>query len=152
MLKREARHPGEIGLFPTDPMSADDFAALPSDRDVFVTTRSARNPRQHRFAWALATKLADACDFLHDKRDAMNLLCIKARHVSIVHDPKAKRTHFVPKSIAESEVDGVEFDRLLKRFVWIVVSDILPGLKESDLTREIEEMISPGSRVGDNTR
>lgn len=125
-------------LEPVDQMSAEDLALLPADKDLLVTAKAPRNIRHHRLAWALAQKLADACDFLHDREDAMNYLKIKARHVKIVQD--GERVYLIPKSIAFASLRQDGFARLFNRMIWIVCNDILPGVAESDLRREIEEM------------
>lgn len=123
-----------------DQMSAEDLASLPLDKDLLVTVRAPRNPRQHRLAWALANKLSQCCDFLPDAETAMDYLKIKARHVKIVHNPGTNHVFLVPKSIAFASVDQSAFNRLFNRMVWVVCNEIVPGLDEGQLRDEIEAM------------
>ena len=119
-------------------------AAAGEGRDVMVVVRSRRNPDQHRFAWALAAKLAEACGFF-DAEDAMDFLKIKARHVRYVTDPRTGEIHLVPKSINFASCTQAEFSRLINRMVWLVCSEILPGITEEELRAEVEAMVAPNT-------
>lgn len=133
------RRNGNI-LTPVDDLAAEGFANIPASRDVLITVRAPRNPRHHRLAWALAQKVADACDWLHDRDDAMDFLKLKARHYKAIVDPRTGQTAMVPKSIAFGSLDQVAFNRLFNRMVWVICNDILPGLDEAALRAEIEAM------------
>lgn len=132
-------------LEPVDPMSEEDMDHLPADRDLLVSAKAPRNLRQHRLAWALAQKLAEACDYLHDREDAMDYLKIRAKHVRMIAEPSGK-VHLIPRSIAFGSVDQVKFSRLFNRMVWVVCNEILPGLDEGALRAEIEAMVSGQTR------
>lgn len=145
-MVREGNH-----LVPLDEMSSEELARLPLKQQVLVTVRVPRNIRQHRLAWALATKVAEACEWLHDREDAMAWLKIKARHVRYIHDHHNGETQIVPKSIRFAALDQMGFDRVFKRMVYITVSEIIPGLDEEALRAEIESMvgIDPAPPVSD---
>ena len=114
-------------LTSVDQVSDDELRnAAREGQDVLVVVRTARNPRQHRLAWALAQKIADAADF-KDRDDAMDFLKIKARHVRYIADPRTGEVHIIPKSIAFASCSQAAFNRLMNRFVWVVCSEILPG-------------------------
>src|SRR5690606_28244028 len=100
MVRRQARRPNEIGLFTVDEMSFDELMKVPSEKTSLIAVKSPRNPRHHALAWALAAKLAEACDWLHDAEDAMNYLKVRARHVTWVTNPLTGETVSRPKSIA----------------------------------------------------
>lgn len=134
-MRRVANH-----LVPVNQIGADDLATVPIDRDLLVVIRTPRNVEQFSLAWALATKVADACDWLQTKDDAMDWLLIQARHVRYIYDPRTKRATVLPKSIAWASLSQDAFSRVFNRVIYIVVSRIIPGLKESDLRREIESM------------
>jgi hypothetical protein len=140
-MVREGNH-----LVPVDEMSAEELAKLPLRQQVLVKVTMPRNLRQHRLAWALATKVAEACDWLHDREDAMDWLKIKARHVRYIHDHRNGETQIVPKSIRFAALDQTGFDRVFRRMVYVTVSEIIPGLDEAALRAEIESMvgIDPG--------
>jgi len=133
-------------LHAVDEVSAQQLrAAAKEGADVLVVVRSRRNPDQHRFAWALASKVAEACGFF-DPEDAMDFLKIKARHVRYVTDPRTGQIHLVPKSINFASCTQAEFSRLINRMVWLVCSEILPGISEEELRAEVEAMVAPTDR------
>lgn len=127
-------------LLPVDEHSAEDLIRVPADRDVLVKIVSQRNMKLLRFLWALAGKVADACDWLHDKDDAMDELKIRARHVKYLVNPTTGEVRIVPKSL--SKIDGAALNRLANRMVYVVCRDIVPGLDESALRAEIVSMIA----------
>lgn len=126
-----------------DAVSADEFSRVSATKELLVTIKAPRNPRQHRLAWALAQKIAEACDFLFDADDAMNWLKIKARHVRMIHDPRTGQVAIVPKSIAFASADQATFSRIFNRMVYVTCTEIIPGLDESALRAEIEAMVAP---------
>lgn len=134
-------------LVPVDQFSADDLVRVPQDRDVLVRVSSPRNMKLMRFMWALADKVADACEGLHDKDDAMDMLKIKARHVKYITDPRTGAVQIVPKSLAKT--DGAALSRLANRMVYIVCSDIIPTLDEGTLRAEILSMVAGDDRSPD---
>jgi hypothetical protein len=143
-MVREGSH-----LVPVDEMSAEELARLPLRTQVLVKVTQPRNLPQHRLAWALATKVAEACDWLHDREDAMDWLKIKARHVRYIHDHHNGETTIVPKSIRFAALDQQGFDRVFKRMVFVTVSEIIPGLDEDALRAEIESMVGIDQAPGD---
>ena len=135
-MVREGNH-----LVPVDEMSAEELTKLPLKTQVLVKVTMPRNLRQHRLAWALATKVAEACEWLHDRDDAMSWLKIKARHVRYIHDTRSSEMQIIPKSIRFAALDQTGFDRVFKRMVYVTVTEIIPGLDEAALRAEIESMV-----------
>lgn len=126
-------------LAPADPVSDEALQGLPNGKEFLVSIRTPRNIRQFKLAWALAAKVAEACDFLHDQEDAMDWLKIKARHVKIIqHDGQVA---IIPRSIAFASLSQEAFKRVLDRMIYVTCTEIVPGLEEGDLRREIEGMI-----------
>ena len=140
-MVREGNH-----LVPIDEMSSEELARIPSRQQVLVTVRFPRNIRQHRLAWALATKVAEACEWLHDREDAMAWLKIKARHVRYIHDNHNGETQIIPKSIRFAALDQMGFDRIFRRMVYVTVTEIIPGIDEAALRTEIESMVGIDDR------
>jgi hypothetical protein len=142
MRKRPAAYKGEIGLFPSDEIAADGLSHVRSDKDALVKAQTPRNPKQHALAWALATKLAEAMPGLHDSESAMDYLKIRARHYKIVYSPEGSVAYLIPKSISFASLTQEAWSRVFNRMVHVITTEILPGLPESDLRREIEEMVA----------
>ncbi len=128
-------------LVPVDQASSDDLMKIPLKTQVMVKITQPRNLKAHRLLWALASKVADACDYLQDSEDAMDLLKIKARHVRYIHDHYHGETRIVPKSIRFASLDQQKFSRLFNRMIHIVITEILPGMNEGELRTEIENMV-----------
>lgn len=131
-------------LEPVDVINANDLAALPSDKDLLVTVKAPKNLKQLRWMWVLAQKVADAVDGIHDKDDAMDLLCERARHVKMVVSPVTGHLFLVRKSL--SKLDGAALSRLMNRMVYVTCAEIIPGLDEGQLRDEIEAMVAPRER------
>ncbi len=124
-----------------DSISAEAFEHVPTGKDLFVVIRSRRNPKQHRLAWALASKLVDGCDFLHDSDEAMTYLKFKTRHVKVIMDQKTGKSFLMPKSISFASMTQEQFSRFLNRAIYVVCSEIIPSLDEARLRAELLEMI-----------
>lgn len=129
-------------LAPVDQIAADELGHVQIGKDVMVTVRAPRNIRQHRLAWALAQKISEACDWLHDREDAMDWLKIKSRHVKLLHNPVTGSVAVIPKSIAFASLDQAAFSRLLNRMIYVICSEIVPGLDENALRQEIMAMVN----------
>lgn len=140
MRKRRARA-GEIGFFIDAEIFEEDFNSVKMDTDLKVEVTYPKSPKQLRFFWALAGKVAENCEWITDKDNAAELILIHARHVRYVHDKLRGKTEIRAKSI--SKLNGDEFLRLLKRCIYIVETEFLPGMPEGALKSEIEAMIAP---------
>ena len=135
------RRTGPSKLEIIDPVSAEAFEHVPTGKDLFVVIRSRRNPKQHRLAWALASKIVDGCDFLHDSEEAMTYLKYKTRHVKVIMDHKTGKNFLMPKSISFASMTQEQFSRFLNRAIYVVCSEIIPGLPEKTLRAELQAMV-----------
>lgn len=141
MVKRAAVRAGEVGLFISAEPFEEDFSHIKTGTEVQVKATQPRSLRQHKYAWALATKVAEACDWLETKDDAMDFMLIEAKHFRRIYDPLRKVAHLKPKPTNWGAMDGIAYTALLKRMKHVVTHLIIPGLLESDLVAEIEKMI-----------
>lgn len=143
LVKRPAMHKGELGLFVDNETFEDEFASIKSGVGLEVKATQPRSLPQMRHAWALATKIANS-GVLGDasQREVMDYLLLKARHVRYVTTQFKGGTETVPvvKSIRFASMDQTEFQRLYNRMIFIVASEILPEMPESELRSEIELM------------
>lgn len=142
MRKRQGR-PGEVGLFLETPVFDEDFSHIKMGAEVQVKVTQPRSLKQHKFVWALASKLADAYEHAITKDDMMDMLLVEARHYRKVWDPLRKKVELKPKPTNFSAMDGIEYTRLLKRITYVATTVFVPGLPESDLKAEIEAMLAP---------
>lgn len=142
MRKRRAQ-PGEVGLFIDTPVFEEEFASIRMDGEVKAVVTTPRSLRQHKFIWALATKVAEACDFLETKDDAYHYMLIEAKHCRFIYDNLRQISYAVPKATNWGAMDGTAFTKLAKRITNVVGTHIVPGIDKSELRAEIEKMINP---------
>lgn len=128
-------------LVPADDHAREILHGVKEGQSVMVSVRKVRSARQHRLAWGLAQKLSEAVDWLHDREDAMDYLKIKARHVRYLIEPRTGEVTMVPKSIAYASCPQDTFNRLFNRMVWIICTEIVPGMNAADLRREVLAMV-----------
>lgn len=129
-------------LVATDPVSDEVISKLPHDRLILLSWKMPRSLKQLRFFWLLCKKVADNTDWLTDKEDAREYLLFKARHFRLITNPLTGETHPRVKSIAMESMEGDAFSRLMDRVIHVVITEVIPGLSEADLRREILDMIS----------
>lgn len=142
MRKRQGRA-GEMGLFVESEVFEDDFSHIKIGAEVNVKATTPRSLRQIKFAWALATKIAEACPWVETKEDCMDFMLIEAKHFRRIYDPIRKIAILKPKPTNFGAMDGTEYTRLLKRITHVAVTIMVPGMDDSDLKAEIEAMIEP---------
>jgi len=140
-MRKRAGRQGEVGLFVDSPVWTDEFASIKMDAEVKVEATTPRSIRQLKYAWALAGKISDACDWLDTKEDAMDWLLIEAKHVRRIYDPLRQVAYLRPKPTRFGAMDGSAYTRLLNRMKHIALTVVVPGLEESALKAEIEAMI-----------
>lgn len=139
LRKRKALHQGEIGFFPNDPVAEEDVRPLALDNDHMHVISSPKNLALQRYLWALVTKVQENTEFYADKDDCMDDLKRRARFAKLVQDPKTKKWEFVTKSL--KRLSNEQLQRLVNRITHIVVTDIIPGIDQKALRRELEDMV-----------
>lgn len=137
VVRREALYKGETGLFPVDLHADEEVKRLPRDETAWAEITTPRNIKLLRYLWAIAGKLADGGVF-QDKDTAMTQLKIMARFAEF--EVKGNRVVIVPRSLSRQRADVLS--RLADRIVFIVCNDLIPGMKESEFRKEIEDMVS----------
>lgn len=140
LRKRPALFPKEVGLFPDNPMAAEDFQIISSGSDVFAKLSTPRNLQMLKYLWALATKVAESRDDILDKEDAMSILKRKAKFVKFALNPKTDEMELREKSLARLNNEAMQ--RLANRMVFITCSDIIPGIEEAALRDELLKMVT----------
>lgn len=143
LRKRASTRAGEIGLFCDVEVWEEEFSAIKNDSDVKAVVSQPRSLKRHKFAWALATKVAEACDFLNDKDDAMEYMLIEAKHAKWIYDHRRDISYARAKPTNWGAMDGTAFTKLLKRMTHVVGTHIVPGIDNDLLRAEIEKMLNP---------
>lgn len=143
LRKRPSVQKGEIGLFLDTEVFREEFDSIKQNADVTVEATQSRNPKQFRLFWALAAKIADS-GVMRDatQRDVVDYLLLKCKHVKYIttNFRGGTDTIAVPKSIRFASMDQTAFNRLFDRALYVIASEILPELPESELREEISQM------------
>lgn len=142
-MRKRRSQPGEVGLFIDSPVFGEEFDSIKMDGELKVVVTTPRSLRQHKFIWALATKVAEACDFLDTKEDAYDYMLIEAKHCRFIYDHRREISYARPKATNWGAMDGTAFTKLAKRIVNVVGTHIVPGIDKAELKAEIEKMINP---------
>lgn len=137
IVKRKAKFTGEIGLFGVDAVADEEMKRLVNDELAWAEITTPRNIELLRYLWAIAQKLADG-GLYADKNDSMEDLKIRARFAKFVMD--GNKVVIVPRSLSKQRRDVLS--RLADRFVYLVCSELLPGMPEGQFRREVEELVS----------
>ena len=140
LVKRRAKFVGEMGFFPSSPMASEDLATVKDGTEVMVSWYSPRNLERLKFLWGLVHKVSDNSDRWLDKDEAMEDLKVRAAFTKVVYNDKKKELELRPKSL--KRINDEELRRLTNRFIEIISTEIMPGMKANDLKKEIEEMLS----------
>lgn len=135
MVKRDG------GLFPADMLSIERFEKMKTGAEALVHAKTPRNVRHHRLAWVLAEELANCCDFLFDREDAMEYLKLKSRHVDWLTDHQTGKVYPRTRSIAFASLSQEKFDTIFNRFVWVACNVIVPDLEEQALRDRIHQIV-----------
>lgn len=143
MVKRGALAKGEMGLFIDSEVFSEEFGSIKQGTDISVEAKQSRNLKQMRLAWALCRKIADSGALGDaDTREVMNYLLKKAKHVKYIANQHRHgvEVEVIVKSIRFASMDQTAFDRLFRRMIWIVISEIIPDMQENALRAEVEHM------------
>lgn len=137
-ILRGAAHRNEVGVFPVGTIAEEEMRRVGKlGAQALISTRTPRNILQHRLLWALAQMLADSVEGIQDREEAVFILKVRARYGDWVADPITGETHFRPGSIAFDALSQEEFSKIFDRFIAIICQELVPGLAEETLRKEI---------------
>ena len=137
VVKRKAKFAGEVGLFGCDQTADEELKHLATDEVAWAEITTPRNIALLRYLWAIAQKLSDG-GLYDDKNDAMDDLKIRAKFAQFEY--ANGRVIIKPKSLSKRRGDVLS--RLADRFVYIVCHDLLPDMPESELRKEIQDLVT----------
>jgi hypothetical protein len=138
LVKRPALHKGEVGFFPNNPMAEEDIARVAMHSETMHRITSEKNLQALRFLWGLVHKTADNCDLFLDKDDAMEKLKLRVGYSKPVYDPQTRQMVNQPKSL--KRITDEQLRLLTERMLDVICTEIIPGMDQNDLRREVEEM------------
>jgi hypothetical protein len=139
LVKRRALYVGEIGFFPSNPISEEDVAHARLGEEIVCIFYSPRNLQQLKFLWALVSKVAENSSRWLDKDEAMDDLKLRAGFAKLMFNRETYETTIRPKSL--KRIDNEELVALTSKIIDIVCKEIWPGMKPGALRDEIEKMV-----------
>lgn len=127
-------------LIPSSKIDEDAIRELRENADYTIKLKRDRSGRHHRFFWGLLKKVVDN-HAEYNKPDQL-LLWLKVRlgYVEEIrfHDDKV---WFVAKSTSFSAMDQSEFKRFFDASLDLITTEVLLGVTQKELIKEVEEML-----------
>lgn len=123
-------------LEPLDAAAHDFMARLEPGAVVRNDWSRARNPRRFRLFWGLVKICQDNTDTSLSKEAWADYLKILAGHTEVVR--RKGQVIELPKSIAFASMSEADFAEFINRLMHAIRTEVIPGLDEGDLRRELE--------------
>ena len=126
-------------LQPTDDLSRAALASIQLGECVALQFRRPRNLEQHRLFWALIQKVWENQEHYATPEH----VCTAFKFACGLTDKiRTKRGEIeIPRSISFAKMDQVAFGEFFKRAVDFLCAEVVPGMNNADLEREILEMV-----------
>lgn len=124
-------------LVPADPAALELVQSIKPGGSLWLRGNRARNPRRHRLFWALVQIIKDNTDARQSPEAIADYLKIRGGHVEVFRRPGGEVVE-VPKSISFAKCSEGEFSEFINRLMQVIRTEIIPGLDEGDLRRELE--------------
>lgn len=124
-------------LVPADPAALELVQSIKPGGSLWLRGNRARNPRRHRLFWALVQIIKENTDARQSPDAIADYLKIRGGHVEVFKRPGGEVVE-VPKSISFSRCSESEFKSFIDRLMDVIRTEIIPGLDEGDLRRELE--------------
>lgn len=128
------------GLYPADPSSYEALKAVGQGELVRVKISKPRNPKHHSRMWVLLTKVIEAGAPFPNEEALLFYIKVRLGHCDVVEGLGGHR-YPMPKSISFSAMDQTAFNKFYDGAIKVISSEVLPGIEESDLLNEVNEML-----------
>ena len=123
-------------LEPLDAAAKDFMERLRPGAVAKVEVSRARNPRRFKLFWGLVKICQDNTDVSLSKEAWADYLKILGGHVEVVR--RKGQVIELPKSIAFASMPESEFADFINRLMHAIRTEVIPGLDEGALRRELE--------------
>ena len=140
LTKRRAFYAGEIGLFASSQMADEDLTIFALNAELMAKLWTEKRIEQLRYIWGLVHKVADNTELFLDKDEAMEGLKIASSYYKMVWDPTIQK--LVPRGLSLTKISDEKLKILTGKIQGIIREQIFPGMKDNELRREIEDMLS----------
>lgn len=132
-------------LYPVDEAGEAVLRSMGQGEIVSLVIRRPRNIRHHRLFWALMGLTWE--NLPHERYPTVEALVTEVKIATghydqrIVHLGGTQYTVLTPRSISFAAMDQVEFTAFFDRCCDWLVANVLPGVTQEELRREIEVMV-----------
>jgi hypothetical protein len=140
LTKRRAFYAGEIGLFATSQMADEDLAIFALNKELMAKLWSEKRIEQLRYLWGLVHKVADNTNLFLDKDDAMEGFKVRVGYSKAVYDPRTEKVKLKGRSL--QKITDEQLKIVTGKVQAVIREEIFPGMKDNELRREIEDMLS----------
>lgn len=135
-------------LVPADADAAAILARVKEGREMMITARAPRSPRQHRFFWHMCRLICENTDEYKTPENVADTIKIGTGHYDtrILKIPGWPEdvVQYVAKSIAFESMPNIEFQQFMDKAMDYVAQYMLAGVSVETIRREIEaKMLSP---------
>ena len=128
---------------PVDQEGLDALSAIRDERDVEITIKQRRNPRQHRLLFALLKFTVEHTDLFTTTEEALLGLKIACGLVDPYIDAESGKTFFVPRSISFASMEQGDFAAFFDRAIYVITERWMPeGTTPESVRAEIETMVA----------
>jgi hypothetical protein len=127
-------------LWPIDDEGREVLQGLPTDADVRVTIKRARNVQFHRLFFGLLNLVAQSGGPYDSADQLLTVVKIGIGHVDGIIMPDGSMA-WHPRSISFAKMDETEFRAFYDRAVDFIVKQVMPGTEESALRAEVEAFV-----------
>lgn len=127
-------------LLPRDPYSEEIIRSMPRGVDAMAELRQPRSLKQMRFIMAMAHKVASTHPTLVTVNQVIHELKIRSR----MFDPFVGvngKLYYALRSIAFETMDQTEFAQVWESWRRIIKEELLPGIDDAGLVREMMETL-----------
>ncbi len=100
-----------------------------------------RNLKNHRRWWALCTIIYQNTEAYGSTEQVSDHLKILSGHCNSVSSEATGQVYLLPKSIAFSSLDELEFQDVFDRAAKAVCEHIIPGINDYDLQGEVLKLV-----------
>lgn len=129
----------DSGLIPAMGRDRELFAKIKPGKFVLVEIRQPRNIKQLKLYWSLIHLIFPNQSTWKTEEDLSDAIKCAVGHCEQT-TLKDGRLMVRPKSISFSKADQEQWEAFFQDVINLVITKILPGVKEADLRRELEEM------------
>lgn len=129
-------------LVPADIMADELLAGIPEGREVLISIRRPRNPKHHRFLFALLRKVRENTDQWSSDQELLDDLKLATGLFETRVNLVTKKAYAVPGSISFASMPQDSFALWFDQVVHVLATNVL-GVTSEELHAEIREMVEP---------